>query len=81
MKTAIHPLYFATATITCACGNKIITGSTMEKMHVDSCSNCHPFYTGKQKFLDTAGTLEKFKKRAARTTELKTARKPKTAKS
>lgn len=71
MKLSIHPLYYHDATITCACGMKMVTGSTVKEMRVDTCSSCHPFFTGKQKLLDTAGTLEKFKKRAAKTTELK----------
>ena len=79
MKTAIHPTYFQDAKIVCACGNIIITGSTLQSMHVDTCSNCHPFFTGKQKFIDTAGKLDKFKKRAAKTTELKTAKKTRKA--
>lgn len=77
MKDGIHPTYYTDAKIICACGNTITTGSTRKEMHIDTCSNCHPFYTGKQKLIDTAGTLERFKKRAARTTELK-ARKTKT---
>jgi len=80
MKTAIHPKYFHDAKISCACGNVIITGSTKQEMHVDTCSHCHPFYTGKQKFVDTAGKMEKFKKRAALTTALKATKKTKKAK-
>lgn len=66
MKKDIHPKYFPKATIKCACGNKITVGSTEEKMEVEICSSCHPFYTGKEKLIDTAGRVEKFKARRAK---------------
>jgi len=66
MKKDIHPQYFPQAVIKCACGNKIIAGSTKEKMEVEICSNCHPFFTGKKKLIDTAGRVEKFKARRAK---------------
>ena len=62
MKQDIHPDYKQT-TITCACGNVIETGSTLENITVEICSACHPFFTGKQKLVDTGGRVEKFKKR------------------
>ena len=62
MKTGIHPKYVETK-VTCACGNAFTTHSTRPEIHVDICSACHPFYTGKQKFVDTAGRVEKFQKR------------------
>jgi large subunit ribosomal protein L31 len=62
MKASIHPEYKA-ATVTCACGNIIETRSTVQKIHVEICSNCHPFFTGKQKLLDSAGRVEKFRKK------------------
>lgn len=62
MKSSIHPNYKA-ATITCACGSVVETRSTVQKIHVEICSNCHPFYTGKQKLMDTAGRVEKFRKK------------------
>jgi len=62
MKKDIHPVY-TDATITCVCGNVINTKSTKADIKVEICSNCHPFYTGKQKFIDTAGKIEKFKKK------------------
>ena len=62
MKDKIHPQY-AEITVTCACGNSFATRSTTESMQVDICSNCHPFYTGKQKFVDAAGRVEKFQKK------------------
>ena len=64
MKADIHPAYFETK-IRCACGNEVQTHSTVKDIHVDICSNCHPFYTGKQKFVDTAGRVEKFQKKFA----------------
>lgn len=60
MKSDIHPKY-QTITFTCACGSKYIAGSTMENdFHTEICSNCHPFYTGKQKLIDTSGRVDKF---------------------
>ncbi|MFA6908972.1 MAG: 50S ribosomal protein L31 [Patescibacteria group bacterium] len=64
MKKNIHPAYFPKSTVTCACGNKLTTGSTQEKIEVEICSNCHPFYTGKEKLVDTTGRVEKFRKKA-----------------
>ena len=65
MKKDIHPTYFPNATITCACGVVYTLGSTKEKIEVEICSACHPFYTGNEKVLDTAGRVEKFKNRVA----------------
>ena len=62
MKAEIHPRY-AETTITCACGNTWKTRSTRESVHLDVCSNCHPFFTGEQRIVDTAGRVERFKKR------------------
>jgi large subunit ribosomal protein L31 len=62
MKEGIHPTYELTK-ITCACGNVIETRSTVKDLKVEICSNCHPFYTGKQKLVDTAGRVERFKKK------------------
>ena len=59
MKEKIHPKYH-TCMVTCGCGNAFETRSTVKKLSVEICSNCHPFYTGKQKFVDTAGRVEKF---------------------
>jgi large subunit ribosomal protein L31 len=66
MKTDIHPKYYTDAVVTCACGNKFTTGSTMKEIRVELCNQCHPFYTGKQKFVDTARRVEKFQERAAK---------------
>jgi len=68
MKEGIHPDYKQT-TITCACGNVIETGSTKENIQVEICSACHPFFTGKQKLVDTGGRVEKFNRRFNRTTK------------
>ncbi len=65
MKQDIHPTYFASAVAICGCGKKFTLGSTVEKLEVEICSNCHPFYTGKEKLIDTAGKVEKFKQRRA----------------
>ena len=62
MKQKIHPKYDTTI-VTCACGNTIETRSTVPEIHVEICSSCHPFYTGKQKLVDTAGRVERFKKK------------------
>jgi large subunit ribosomal protein L31 len=62
LKKEIHPKYFET-TITCACGNVIKTRSTMKDIRVEICSACHPFFTGKQKLIDTAGRVERFRKK------------------
>ncbi len=65
MKTQTHPTYFPEAKVTCACGRSFVVGSTAEKIEVEICSNCHPFYTGNDKLMDTAGRVEKFKARRA----------------
>lgn len=65
MKADIHPNWFPEAKVTCACGNTFITGSILPEIRVEICSNCHPFFTGQQKFVDTLGTVERFQKAAA----------------
>lgn len=62
MKKDIHPKY-SDCKVTCACGNQFTTRSTKPEIHLEICSNCHPFFTGKQKFVDTAGRVEKFRKK------------------
>lgn len=62
MKEGIHPKIYQTK-VKCACGEEFVTGSTVEEIHVDICSKCHPFYTGKQKFVDSAGRIDKFNKK------------------
>lgn len=63
-KLGLHPLYKA-VTISCACGNTVATYSTRDSFMVDICAACHPFYTGKQKFIDTGGRIDRFKRRYA----------------
>ncbi len=65
MKPGIHPAYHKDAKVTCACGSVFTVGSTVPDIHVELCSACHPFYTGKQKIVDTARRVDKFEQRAA----------------
>ena len=65
MKEGIHPQYFSDAQVTCVCGASWITGSTNKELRVDICSNCHPFFTGKQKLMDTEGRIDRFRKKYA----------------
>ncbi len=65
MKKEIHPEYVADAKVICACGNTFTVGGTMKEISVEICSACHPFYTGAEKSLDSAGRVEKFKSRRA----------------
>lgn len=71
MKKDIHPKYFKDAKIICACGNIMITGSTKPETKVEVCSACHPFYTGKKRLVDTAGQLDRFKKRFDKSAQIK----------
>lgn len=66
MKADIHPTYHSKAKVKCACGNIFEIGSTQEKIDVEVCSACHPFYTGNEKMIDSAGRVEKFKARQAK---------------
>jgi large subunit ribosomal protein L31 len=61
MKTTIHPKWYEEAKVVCACGNTFTTGATVPEIHVEVCYNCHPFYTGTMKFVDTAGRVDAFK--------------------
>ena len=63
MKAEIHPQYYTDATVTCACGNSFTTGSTRKLLKVEVCSKCHPFFTGERRVMDTAGRVERFKRR------------------
>ena len=63
MKKDIHPKYYPKAKVRCSCGNEFVVGSTKPKLEIEICSNCHPFYTGKEKIVDTMGQIQKFKKR------------------
>lgn len=77
MKEKIHPNY-ELVEVVCACGNKFLTRSTAKNLKLDICSACHPFFTGKQKLLDTEGMVDKFNKRYAKTEGKTLVRKPKT---
>ncbi|MFH1457217.1 MAG: 50S ribosomal protein L31 [Patescibacteria group bacterium] len=80
MKKDIHPKYYQKAQVTCSCGNKFTTGSTQEKIRIELCSACHPFYTGQQKLVDTSHRVEKFKAKMVKVSKQKTTHKNKTAK-
>ena len=66
MKADTHPQYYPDAKVVCACGNTFQTGATVKEIHVELCSACHPFYTGKQKLVDTSRRVEKFQERHAK---------------
>ena len=66
MREKIHPTYYPEARVTCSCGATWTTGSTVPEIRTDVCSNCHPFYTGEQRIVDTAGQVERFMKRLER---------------
>lgn len=66
MQSGIHPTYYEEVTVTCVCGKTFVTGSTTQKIATEICSNCHPFYTGEKKFVDTGGRVDRFKKLAER---------------
>ena len=63
MREKIHPTYYPDATATCSCGNTFTLGATRKEMRVELCSKCHPFYTGEQRVVDTAGRVERFRRR------------------
>lgn len=65
MKAEIHPTYYSEAKVSCVCGNSFTTGSILKEINVDICSACHPFFSGKQKMVDTEGRVEKFKRKYA----------------
>ncbi len=77
MKSKIHPEYNNECKVTCACGNVFTTGSTLPEIRVELCNQCHPFYTGKQKFVDTARRVEKFSERAGKKAAVSAVRKGK----
>lgn len=66
MKAQIHPSWYSEAKITCACGASYVTGSTVPEINVEICANCHPFYTGTQKIIDTARRVERFTERSSK---------------
>jgi len=63
MKDKIHPKYYPDAQVTCSCGNTFTTGSTRKTLKVELCSKCHPFFSGERRVIDTAGQVERFKRR------------------
>lgn len=63
MKASLHPTYYDEAKVVCSCGNTFTVGATVPEIHVELCSNCHPFYTGQQRFVDTASRIDKFRKK------------------
>lgn len=63
MKTNIHPKYYESAQVTCSCGNRFTVGSTQEFIRVELCNKCHPFYTGEQRYVDSASRIQKFQKK------------------
>ena len=63
MKKKIHPKYYETKVVCTSCGSEFMTGSTVKEIKVDTCSNCHPFYTGRQRFAQAQGRVERFKKK------------------
>ena len=65
MKQELHPNFFPEASVTCVCGNTFKTGSTSKELRVDICSACHPFFTGKQKLMDTEGRIDRFRRKYA----------------
>jgi len=77
MQGHIHPTYYSNCKVHCACGASFEVGSTKESIETEVCSKCHPFYTGKEKIIDTAGRVEKFAKRLAKKTEMASKKKSK----
>ena len=75
MKKDIHPQYFPEAKVTCACGAVFSVGSTKPELSIEICSNCHPFYTGADKIVDTAGRIDRFKAKQAKSAATKTKKK------
>ena len=80
MKQGIHPTYHEDAVITCACGATYETGSTVKALSIEICAACHPFYTGKKKYVDTTGRVERFKQLSEKARERKAIATKKTAK-
>ena len=81
MKADIHPKYFPDAKVKCVCGNSFTVGSTKPEIEVEICYNCHPFYTGKENLIDTAGKVERFRARRAKAAEVpKATKKPRAKK-
>jgi len=75
MKKSIHPKYHPQAKVSCQCGHSFTTGSTQPEIKIDICSHCHPFYTGKSKFVDTEGRIDRFRQKIAQAKKTKTKKK------
>lgn len=73
MKKDIHPEWYPEAKVICACGNTFTTGATQPEIRTDVCSNCHPFFTGEQRIVDTAGQVERFRRRVQKGKEVRSA--------
>jgi len=71
MKKDIHPTYYTDTKVVCACGNTLTTGSTLKEIRTEICSECHPFYTGKENIIDTAGRVDRYKARVKKTADIK----------
>jgi large subunit ribosomal protein L31 len=71
MKVNTHPTYYVDAQVVCVCGNKFTVGSTKQSIHVELCYKCHPFYTGEQRFVDTASRIQKFQTKQQKATDYK----------
>jgi len=76
MRTKIHPKYYPEATVVCSCGNSFHVGSTKEEIRTDVCSECHPFFTGEQRIVDTAGQVDRFIRRLEKRGEATSRNKP-----
>ncbi len=76
MKKDIHPQYYPEAKVTCACGNNFTVGSTKPEIRIEVCGNCHPYYTGEAKFVDTEGRVERFQRREKAKVESKPKKEP-----
>ncbi len=77
MKAAIHPQYNPAAQVVCSCGNRFTVGSTKDSIHIELCNNCHPFYTGTARFVDSASRIERFKMKQDIASKVKTVKKEK----
>jgi large subunit ribosomal protein L31 len=71
MKANVHPTYFEDAQVVCVCGNKFTVGSTKQNIHVELCYKCHPFYTGEQRFVDSASRIQKFQTKQQKAVDYK----------
>lgn len=75
MKANAHPKFYDEAQVICVCGNRFTTGSTQEIIHVELCNNCHPFYTGEQRFVDSGSVIQRFQAKQAKATDYKAKKK------